>query len=119
VAISKPILDEVLRILREKFKRSEAELAEAEERIRSFTQMVAPTESLLAKGSALEIPSGFGSQESEGTLGGPQPETIWCYGLGIVEVFLFTNSRPRIQMSLRKNPTMTVSSNALSPPVRM
>jgi putative PIN family toxin of toxin-antitoxin system len=46
VAISQPILDEVLRILRQKFKRSEADLAEAEERIRSFTQMVTPTDSL-------------------------------------------------------------------------
>jgi putative PIN family toxin of toxin-antitoxin system len=46
VAISQPILDEVLRILRQKFKRSEAELAEAEERIRGFTRMVSPMESL-------------------------------------------------------------------------
>ncbi len=46
VAISQPILDEVLRILRDKFARSSEQLSEAEERIRSFTHMVARVDTL-------------------------------------------------------------------------
>jgi uncharacterized protein len=46
VAISEPILDEVLRVLRVKFGHSDRELAEAETRIRSFTYMIAPAQAL-------------------------------------------------------------------------
>jgi putative PIN family toxin of toxin-antitoxin system len=46
VATSQPILDEVFRVLREKFGLSAAELAEAEARICSFTRRVAPTHTL-------------------------------------------------------------------------
>jgi uncharacterized protein len=46
LAISEPILDEVLRVLRVKFGHSDQELAEAETRIRSFTYMVEPVQGL-------------------------------------------------------------------------
>ena len=42
VAISQPILDETLRVLREKFKMAPDRLREAEALIRSCTVMVAP-----------------------------------------------------------------------------
>jgi putative PIN family toxin of toxin-antitoxin system len=46
VGISPPTLDEVLRILRDKFGRSQAELEEAEKRILSFTRIFIPTHKL-------------------------------------------------------------------------
>ena len=44
VAISQPILDEVLRVLRDKFERSAERLSEVEDYPRSFTRMVVPTQ---------------------------------------------------------------------------
>lgn len=46
VAISESILDEVVRVLCVKFGYSDQQLAEAETRIRSFTYMVAPAQTL-------------------------------------------------------------------------
>lgn len=44
VAISEPILDEILRVMRDKFLRSEERLSEVEAWIRSFTRLVRPTQ---------------------------------------------------------------------------
>lgn len=44
VAISEPIIDETLRVLREKFGRSGEGLLEVEAWIRSFTRLVTPTQ---------------------------------------------------------------------------
>jgi uncharacterized protein len=46
IAISQPILDEVLRVLRDKFRRSDARLLEIETWIRSFTHLVEPAQRL-------------------------------------------------------------------------
>lgn len=46
VAISPSILDEVIRVLREKFGRSEEELTEDEACIRSITKLFAPAQTL-------------------------------------------------------------------------
>ena len=48
LAVSEPIISEIQRVLRDKFRRDAGELAEADQLIRAFTELVHPTRQIEA-----------------------------------------------------------------------